>query len=162
MSPWYRGFRGSIVASDSEEGKFDVIGVVEKKDDRHLEITEIPIRKWTQDYKEFLEGLMPDSKDGGKHVIDDFREYHTENTVHFEVKVPKERLQEMDQADLEKTFKLKTSISCNNMMLFNAEGKITKYDSALDILIEFCKIRRGIYVKRKEFMVSKLTREKEI
>ena len=29
-----------------------------------LEITELPVRKWTQDYKEFLEGMVkPDEKD---------------------------------------------------------------------------------------------------
>jgi hypothetical protein len=32
--------------------------------DAKLDITELPIRKWTQDYKEFLEGLMkPENKD---------------------------------------------------------------------------------------------------
>jgi len=48
------------------------------------------------------------------------------------------------------------------MMLFDAEGKIAKYESALDILTEFCKVRRGIYEKRKDYLVSKLTKEKEI
>merc|ERR1712193_526741 len=33
---------------------------------------------------------------------------------------------------------------------------------ALDILTEFCKVRRGVYVKRKDYLVSKLTREREI
>ncbi len=32
--------------------------------DRTLEILELPVRKWTQDYKEFLEGLVrPEEKD---------------------------------------------------------------------------------------------------
>lgn len=32
--------------------------------DRTLEILELPVRKWTQDYKEFLEGLTrPEEKD---------------------------------------------------------------------------------------------------
>merc|ERR1719498_1435318 len=48
------------------------------------------------------------------------------------------------------------------MMLFNAEGKITKYGSALEILEEFCALRRGVYVKRKAYLVAKLARETEI
>merc|ERR1719316_2085949 len=48
------------------------------------------------------------------------------------------------------------------MMLFDAEGKIAKYDSSLDILSEFCKLRQKVYDKRKDYLVSKLTREREI
>merc|ERR1719399_249484 len=47
-------------------------------------------------------------------------------------------------------------------MLFDSEGKICKYDSALDILKEFCKVRRTIYEKRKDFLVSSLKKQKEI
>jgi DNA topoisomerase-2 len=166
MLPWYKGFKGPIVPNPQEEGKFEVCGIIEKKDEKTLEITEIPIRKWTQDYKEFLEGLMPgDSKkseDGPSHVIEDFREYHTENTVHFVVTMTPEKMKEAEKAGLEKTFKIKTSISTSNMMLFDSEGKIARYESALDILKEFCTIRRGIYEKRKDYLVSKLRREKEI
>jgi len=48
-----------------------------------LEITELPISKWTRDYKNFLEELA--SKD----EIEEIREYHQENRVHFIIKVPK-------------------------------------------------------------------------
>merc|ERR1719356_2000602 len=71
-------------------------------------------------------------------------------------------MQEVEKAGLEKTFKLKSSIPISNMVLFDAEGKIAKYNSALDILVDFCKLRRTVYDKRKAHMVAKLTREKEI
>jgi len=166
MNPWYKGFKGPIVTNPTEEGKFEVCGMIAKKDEKTLEITEIPIRKWTQDYKEFLEGLMPgDTKKSDEDqgfVIEDFREYHTENTVHFIVTLTPEKMREAEKAGLEKTFKIKSSISTANMMLFDAFGKIAKYESALDILKEFCTIRRGVYEKRKDYLVSKLKREKEI
>merc|ERR1719223_1129395 len=113
MTPWYKGYAGCITPVQGEEGRYEVSGVVTKKDNTTLEITEIPIRKWTQDYKEFLEGMMPGEKkteESAGHMIEDFREYHTENT-----------------------FKLKTHVSIQNMMLFDPEGKIGKYESALDI-----------------------------
>merc|ERR1711988_369883 len=165
MAPWYKGFKGSITSTQGEEGKFEVSGVVEKKDEKTIEVTEIPIRKWTQDYKEFLEGMMPGEKKSEEsvgHVIEDFREYHTENTVHFVINLTAEKMKEVEKAGLDKTFKLKSSVSIQNMMLFDAEGKIAKYETALDILTEFCKVRRVTYEKRKDYLVSKLTKEKEI
>merc|ERR1719284_984316 len=47
-------------------------------------------------------------------------------------------------------------------MLFDADGKIAKYSSSLEILCEFCKLRRTVYEKRKDYLVSKLMREREI
>merc|ERR1712087_924303 len=50
----------------------------------------------------------------------------------------------------------------SNMVLFDAENKINKYASALDILQDFCKLRQKVYDQRKAYLVAKLTREKEI
>merc|ERR1719326_1190040 len=151
MLPWYKNFKGTVTANASEPGKFDVIGHAHKRSDTVLEITELPIRKWTQDYKEFLETLMPqDTKKGEEesdHVIEDFREYHTENTVHFVVTLTPAKMREAQAAGFEKIFKLKSSISTNNMMLFDADGKMAKYNTSLDILAEFCKLRRQVYDK---------------
>merc|ERR1719343_983559 len=86
MNPWYAGFRGCICQS-KEEGKADVSGIIEMTGERTACITELPIRKWTQDYREFLEDLLPKNdrkRDGGK-VLDEYSEHHTENTVHFEL-----------------------------------------------------------------------------
>ena len=54
MDPWYKGFRGTIEKS-AKEGGYIVNGSVEEIDDLTFRITELPIRKWTQDYKTFLE-----------------------------------------------------------------------------------------------------------
>jgi DNA topoisomerase-2 len=45
--------------------------------DDEIEITELPVGKWIKDYKAFLEDLFE------KNVIEDIREYHAENRVHF-------------------------------------------------------------------------------
>merc|ERR1719331_1994802 len=67
-----------------------------------------------------------------------------------------------EQQGLEKTFKLKSSLATTNMVLFDHEHKISKYNSALDILKDFCKLRRQMYEKRKAHIVAKLNREREI
>lgn len=53
MTPWFRGFKGTI--ERTAEDKYKVTGVLNKIDDTTVEITELPIRRWTQDYKEMLE-----------------------------------------------------------------------------------------------------------
>jgi len=82
MHPWYKGYTGSIVAA---ENKHIVTGVYNVLDEEigELEITELPIGKWTRDYKTFLEELSQ------KDEVDEIREYHEENRVHFVIRVPK-------------------------------------------------------------------------
>ena len=60
MTPWYNGFKGTIQLSAAKEGgqSFTITGKIEQTSDTVLQITELPIRKWTQDYKEFLEAQM--------------------------------------------------------------------------------------------------------
>jgi DNA topoisomerase-2 len=54
INPWYKGYTGEI--TEAENG-YSVCGCYEVKDDNILEITELPIGKWTRDYKNFLEEL---------------------------------------------------------------------------------------------------------
>lgn len=47
---------GTVVKDDKKAGRYIICGTIEKTDDNTLEITELPVREWTQDYKHFLEG----------------------------------------------------------------------------------------------------------
>ena len=61
MDPWYRGFRGTIEKTDptkQESVGYTVKGIIEEVNETTLRISELPVRKWTQDYKEFLESIM--------------------------------------------------------------------------------------------------------
>eukprot|EP00930_Biecheleria_cincta_P009214 TRINITY_DN11090_c0_g1_i1.p1 TRINITY_DN11090_c0_g1~~TRINITY_DN11090_c0_g1_i1.p1 ORF type:complete len:1408 (+),score=413.95 TRINITY_DN11090_c0_g1_i1:74-4297(+) len=166
MSPWYKNFKGTITPNEKETGRFEIVGCIHKKNDTTLEITELPVKSWTQGYKEWLEELMPQegkkADENSNHTITDYKEYHTENTVHFEVTLTAEKMKEVEKIGLEKFFKIRSSVATTNMVLFDHENKIAKYNSALDILKDFCKLRRQVYVKRKAYLVAKLTREKEI
>ncbi len=54
LKPWYKGFQGAI----EEGGKgFTCHGIVSLKQADTIEITELPVKKWTKDYKLFLDGL---------------------------------------------------------------------------------------------------------
>ena len=56
-------------------------------DDTTLNVTELPVRKWTQDYKEFLEGLIKPEDKAGPAVLADYREHHSDADVHFSLQV---------------------------------------------------------------------------
>lgn len=47
--------QGSITKSEKEKDKYKSLGVIAEIDESTFEITELPIRMWTQSYKESLE-----------------------------------------------------------------------------------------------------------
>ena len=53
-------FQGSIeLVATKESGRtYTITGMYELLDATTIRITELPVKKWTQDYKEFLEGMM--------------------------------------------------------------------------------------------------------
>lgn len=62
------------------KGSYELLG------DDTIAITEIPIKKWTRDYKNFLEELMNPKDKDGKDLpaeVKDIREYHKGNRVYF-------------------------------------------------------------------------------
>lgn len=50
LVPWYKGFKGTIEPFSKKQA-FVVRGVYSVLDEDCLEITELPIKKWTKDYK---------------------------------------------------------------------------------------------------------------
>jgi len=48
------------------------------------------------------------------------------------------------------------------MFMFDSEQKIVKYDTPVDIIKEFLKVRLPLYQKRKDHMLSKLGKEADI
>lgn len=62
MLPWWRGFKGAI--KKVAEHKYDVTGIARKVNDTTVEITELPIHKWTSTYKVELEAMIGEKGDG--------------------------------------------------------------------------------------------------
>ena len=117
IEPWYKGYQGEIKENPDKEGHYIVKGKFHwsEEEPNKVIITEIPIKKWTEDYKYFLQELMgieiiknndeskskkkgkKNKKDDKKNeeeekkkkkkeiIIEDLRENHTYNRVCFEV-----------------------------------------------------------------------------
>jgi len=158
MLPWYKGFTGSITEIPGA-GRYESSGVAARRCPTRLEITELPIRRWTQDYKEWLLEQLPQNGSEKRALVNEFREHHTENSVHFTLSMTPDKMAEAERRGLEKTFHLRSNLSTTNMMLFDAEGRIRKYENPEEILTEFVHLRLQIYEKRKAHIVAKLERE---
>lgn len=146
LIPWYRGFTGEIHKLSSS--KFETVGKVGKTPDgKRIVITELPIGVWTDKYKEFLEDLMEARK------IKQLKNYSKPDKVHFEF---------VEQNDFRATtekLKLISTLTTTNLVLFDENNGIRKYDTVEDILHSFCKTRLQYYEKRKEYMFDKLMKE---
>ena len=81
-------------------------------DDTTLDVTELPIRKWTQDYKEFLEGLIKPEEKAGPAILADYREHHSDADVHFSLQLLPGQMAPCLAAGLHAKFKLQSKISC--------------------------------------------------
>ncbi|CAL5330796.1 unnamed protein product [Camellia sinensis] len=161
MDPWYKGFRGTIEKTATKEAgiSYTVCGIMEEINETTLRITELPIRRWTQDYKEFLESIMTGNDKIKDPFIKDYREHNDDTTVHFEVIMSEENLIMAKQEGLLKKFKLTTTISTSNMHLFDPKGVIKKYDTPEQILEEFFHVRLEFYEKRKKILLDNLEME---
>ncbi|XP_059462496.1 DNA topoisomerase 2 isoform X2 [Corylus avellana] len=156
MDPWYRWFKGTIEKAAKETGNsYTVSGIIEEVNETTLKITELPLRRWTQDYKEFLESISSSNKECKDPLIEDFGMYCDDVTVDFDIFLTQENLVRAKQEGLLKKFKLTTSISTSNMHLFDPEGVIKKYDTPEQILEDFFPLRLEYYEKRKKFLLDK-------
>ncbi|CAB4054388.1 TOP2 [Lepeophtheirus salmonis] len=155
MVPWFKHFKGSIEYIG--EQKYVVNGEVANLSDTKIEISELPVKTWTQTYKEsVMEQMLNGSEKNPSSIISDYKEYHTDVTVKFVVTMASDKLREAERKGLHQFFKLQTTISTSSMVLFDAYGCLKKYNNPLEIISEFYDVRIRFYEKRKKYLVGML------
>ncbi|XP_041374338.1 DNA topoisomerase 2-alpha-like isoform X2 [Gigantopelta aegis] len=153
----YKNFKGTI--EELSENRYVVSGEISIIDDNTLEISELPIRSWTQNYKEEVLEPMLHGTDKTPSMITDYKEYHTDTTVKFTVKMDSDKLTAAEHSGLHKVFKLQTTISTNSMVLFDHNGCIRRFQAVEEILKEFYEVRLDMYKKRKAYLDGMLAAE---
>jgi len=145
--PHYRGFKGSIVKEN--EKRFISKGVFVQKQNK-VEITELPIGTWNEDYILYLEKLVDEG------TIKDYKDLSTDKEVLIKL-TTQEVVQDPDE--LCKTLKLYSYLSTNNMNLFNQHEKLVHYNQVHEICDEFIEVRLPYYQVRKEYLLAALQEE---
>ncbi|KAF3833510.1 hypothetical protein F7725_024714 [Dissostichus mawsoni] len=133
--PRYKNFKGVI--HELGQNQYLMSGEVSVLDRTTIEITELPVRTWTQ-------------------------EYHTDQTVKFVVRMSEEKLAQAESVGLHKVFKLQSTLTCNSMVLFDHMGCMKRYDSVQDILKEFFDLRLQYYKLRKDWLLGKNKSKREL
>ena len=164
MKPYVYGFKGTIEKKTNQT--YISKGIYEIKEGRII-ITELPIGMWTDVYKTFLESLVIDTKNKSKkQIIRYYNSYCSDTEVKFEIIMNDDELWDLNKyneklgmTQLEKTFKLVSQINLTNIVAFDAQNKITKYNSVNTILDEYVDLRLNLYEKRKTYLLDKLQNE---
>ncbi|XP_077509861.1 DNA topoisomerase 2-alpha-like [Amblyomma americanum] len=157
LKPWFKNFRGSI--DQVEPQRFIISGEVAVLNTTTIEITELPVRVWTQTYKESVLETMVHGTEKVPPLITDYKEYHTDTTVRFVVSMTEEKLSRMRDEGLHKAFKLQTSLTTSSMVLFDSKGVLRTFRTPEDILRDFFATRLEGYVKRKAYLIGLLSAE---
>ena len=145
MTPWFRGFIGEVTQIAPDRYKFS--GIIQQSSDNEVEILELPIRMWTDQFKEKLVEIIKAEKVPS--FIKDYDDYNTHASVHFVIRMDEKHMKAALDEGLEERFKLSKTIATSNLVAFDEQGRITKYASVEDIMKEFFNIRYRFYQKRK-------------
>jgi DNA topoisomerase-2 len=148
--PWYRGFVGKITKLDKFTYQTDGTYSIDKKNKKKnkinmINIKELPIMVWTDNYKQFLEN----------NITDKFINNSTESTVDFIIDT-RDLLANYADNNMYKTLNLSNRLNLTNMYLFDHTRQIKKYSSIKEIIDEYYMVRLELYDKRKKNILSKL------
>lgn len=146
ISPWYLGFKGDIQPKTKEGAAYVSSGVYEWVNDTTVEVTELPLGTWTDDYKDMLTQMVADNSP----YLKDFESHYTAKNVHFVLK-----MQPGARASLgtkfESVFKLASTdfLSLNNIHLYSSDGAVQRFKTTTEVVRSWACVRIQKYLERK-------------
>lgn len=159
IKPWYLGFSGTIV--QHKDNSYMSKGSYTWINDNTVEITELPIGTWTDDYKDVLIDMC--SKNNK--YLKDFESHCTAKNVKFILKMNAGVRHELEvDGKFELEFKLSSTknLSLNNIHLHGEHGAVKKYKDTDEVIKSWAKVRVKKYVERKQHMLRALDEDYKI
>lgn len=162
MIPWFNGFKGTIEKNAKHDNKYTVKGKYTINGNK-VHIEDIPIvNGWIEAYEDKMKLKVSVSKDDNN-KLESFEGRPSNNAIDIMLTFKGQELQKMfKDGSLDKYLLMTQNLSETNLVMFNAEGKLTKYDSTNDILREFYEFRLNMYEKRKAYYILKLENDLNI
>ena len=168
LVPWYRNYMGTFHYNGDKS--FINKGVYEIVNNNTIKVLELPIGESFESYKEFLDKAV-----SGVNPKIDWVENYQDNSTDtqccytilckpktIEKFILDEEPDECGCNKIHRELKLIKPISLNNMVLYNTDNILTRYDSPIEIIKEFYTLRLIYYSKRKESLLKKYTHKKDI
>lgn len=149
MLPWWRNWKGQVEPAATDRYKFNGVAYQNESNPNEIVITELPIRLWTDDFKARLEEIISGTK--GASWIKDYKEFNDHKNVHFEIMLSDDKAREALLKDgILERFKLVKQVATSNLVAFDTNGQIRKYEKVEDIMEEFYHYRLKMYIERKK------------
>jgi DNA topoisomerase-2 len=140
IDPYYKNFKGKIKPADDNKQKYITYGKMKRVNERTIQVTELPIGMWADKFKDHCYSLI---KQG---LMSCLINKSTIDEIKFNLK------------DLTDTtaLKLTSTLHTTNMVLFNQQNIIKKYENINDIIEEYFETRLYFYQLRKDHLLIKL------
>lgn len=160
LTPYYKNFKGIYIKYDEDTWISQGILTINMTK-YEIIITELPVKMWTNDYKEFLEILIEK-----REIIKSFINLSSDVEVKFILKFDATNIEAINKLNiidsnnmnqLYKYLHLYKTLKISNMNLYNAEYIIKTFKSPEEILNTFYTWRLPFYKKRKELLLNKIS-----
>lgn len=147
LVPWYRGFTGDI-SRNEETGQVTFTGKYEIVDKKTMKITELPIGRYTKEYREHLNKLEADG------LIRSYDDDSSEERTLFTIYLNREQMAQAEDPEwVIKTFKL-TSRESENVTVWNEKGRVRKFANVDEYLKWFVDYRVTRYEDRRLYQIE--------
>ena len=144
LVPHTKGFTGRI----EETGKGEYIVTANYTvSGKNVVVRDLPPGTWTSPFKQMLDAYCEK-----KEIVKDYSDTSTDTDVHFEITL----IDALPVDKLEKVLGLSEKVKTTNMHVFDSNGRIKKYTSPNEILVEFAQVRLKLYAARKEHLLKEM------
>lgn len=152
--PHLNNFNGVYLRDSENDRRWIIRGKFHRHNTTTVKISELPPSLTYEKYEEILDELVEN-----KSIVsyDD----NCKDNIDYTIKFTRHDLEKLDDDKLIKLLKLQES-ETENFTTIDENGKLKIFDSAVDIIKYFVKFRLSYYVKRKEFMLDKMTNELKV
>ena len=166
LRPWWFGFKGPI--QQISDGVWLTRGLYTFDDARHVvSVTELPIGTWTNDYKSFLDEICSNTDtdagktEDGKPVLKNFDDLYNHIEVRFDLYLDTDYYDDAkaNPQEFEKRFRLTSTVRTSNMVCFDTESNIVKYNCVGTMIEKYYVARLTAYERRKACELARLQRE---
>ena len=155
IKPYLKDFKGEFINDPENHKRWIIRGVFARTNTTTVKISELPPSMTYEKYEDILDDLVE------KKLIASYDNSSKNNVVNYTIKFTRDELANLTDEKLIKMLKLEEA-NTEIFTTLDEYGKIKIFETDTEIINYFVDFRLGYYVKRKDWMLSKLRHELKI